>query len=365
MTINSVQPNKFAVQPRFQGTTAPLNLLESKLYPLADGFLRMPQLAEGVIKRNMLHSKAGSVQKWIGSKLISVAKNVLDHDYKEVVPLPKLGRIVVEPPMGALVALLFGFTLGGRLTHAIHRAVGGDKRELRDIVCRDIPTFTLILFALKPMMAAMSKGLEKFKGIELVQGAKVFGYSELEDIYRVTSTNRLKSILVNPKNHKGVLAAIDRTMENPSLAHNARALLTRFRRAVKSAINLVPEGGKYNQQVLDTIDKPAREAFKVLQQLDANHSKYISRIGKGRCLVNQGFVEKFIRKFKGNVPAFKDMFAAYAKSSRVWANVVAYGMVIGLLGFGVTAFNQWFTEREYKKLMAEKAQTPPNPFQLG
>jgi hypothetical protein len=343
------------INPRFgSGELVKPSTLENSLFKPAEKFLTMAQRSEKYFDTFIKNHPNNPIAKLIGSIGKNALPKILAQDYHEVASLPKLGRVVVEPPIGALVVLLFGFALSGRLFNAVARAADGDRRELRDILFRDIPTFTLILFALNPMVRLMSQRLEKLKGIQLVQNGKVFGYSELDNIYRVDSANRLKSILAKPQNTKGVLNAIDNSMKNPHLSPALKSMLGKYKDAVQDAIKIATNKGAHSPE----FEKAAHKAYKMLNVMEISREGYLKQIGNGQATATSKLIQKFTTDFNNKVPTFNKMFSSYAKSSRVWANAVAFGIVIGLLGFGVTWFNKWFTEKEYEKLTKQQNSKP-------
>lgn len=287
-------------------------------------------------------------------------RNFLDQDYREMASLPKLGKVVAEPPMGALALLLFGFTLGGRVDHALKRAKEGDYREIRDICVRDLTTFVLILFALKPIVKGMSKWLENINGIELVKpnmpfGEGVYGFSDLSNMYRVVDPNSLVRIWSNPKNHKGMLQAIDKAMKNPALKPVTRNLMEQYRSVIAQGIAIAEKHQKNPAKaarMTEALGKMADKAFNVLQRLEARYARDLAKTKTG-AYFSENLFSRMGKFLVSRAPAASEIFSHYARGARVWSVVVANLIQVLLLGFGVTAFNQWFTEREYQKKLAE------------
>lgn len=385
MKLQQRQPQVFpnaSSSPRFSGVES--NIIERNLYPYAAGFLSMSQKADSYFTQNFLHDKAGVFRRLIGTIFGPIATVLGKHDYHEMARLaiPKVadfGRIVVEPPKGALVVLLFGFTLMGRLSHAAKRAIGGDRRELRDIFFRDIPTFAIILFALDPIMKKLSMFLEKRNGIQLIKPgvykpgvgmfnnflkrigafhtAEAFTYSQLEDVYRLSSKTKLSAVLANSVNHKGVLQAIDNTMSNGNLSNAMINTLKRFRHHVAQALKSASSGGSMAATLKNTVfNTHVGEAFGYLGKLNTLRDEWVKEtLRRSGGAAGPSFLMKWIRSYTSNVPAFKDMFLAYAKNSRVWSNVAAYGIQIAILGIGIPLFNKWYTEREFARQQQQQA----------
>ncbi len=309
--------------------------------------------------------------KFIGNIAKAVTEKLFDWDYQIMAKLPVAGSVVVEPPIGALIILLFGFTLTGRLFHALHRAIGGDRRELRDIMIRDLPTFSLILFALKPSVKKLSQIFQKLRHITLLpKKGDAFSYSVLKDLYTVQSKENLAKIFeMNKEDPQGLLNALENTGKKlGALAeHNEqyKPLVTAFdayHKAIENAFNA------YRKAIEEAAKNTAQGAAKTAVNAEAGESfkdaaaAVIQKVEPVETLKNAAAT--VFDKFKGlesakallgedlrkGLPSFPEIFASYAKGSRVWANIISYAVVIAALGYGVTAINKWITEREYKKL---------------
>ncbi len=281
-------------------------------------------------------------------------------DFQEVPFLPKIGHFGAEIPLGVMLVLAYGFMVGGRVQHALKRASNGDKREVRDIIFRDIPTITILIMGFPILLRVLTRGLiEPIRGIQMMNTQSLFKYSELENMYRVLDSNRLVSLLKNKQNHKGLIQAIDKVMGNRSLSGVSRGLLNRFKRRIEEGIKLVKTSN--NPKQLEDI---AKQAFGFLKRLDADRAKYLKSLGAGNTTASKGLLGKLTSWFSQTLPPFNEMFSRYAKNSRVWGDAAAFAISIGVLGYGITWFNQWYTEREFQKLQArQKIQpTSSNPF---
>jgi hypothetical protein len=266
----------------------------------------------------------------------------LAFDYQQMEKIPLLGRAIVSPPLGAMAVALYLFGLGSRWGFALKRA-HGDYRELRDISIRDILTFSVVLFALKPMVRATSKLIQKSIGIQLVQKAikhpmpdkrflgqlknspigefllgkeEVFSHSSLEKIYTISSPNRLKTILLNHVSPRGVKKAIEEFSKTQNSEH--QALLKEFQTHLEEAMKA--KGVAVNPHV--------EQALNLVEKLETIGAKKI--------------------------------FTNYAQSNWAKPNLLSFLVVGGILGFGIPWFNIWFTKREYKKKMAQVVQAPLN-----
>lgn len=342
--IRPIQPNT-AGSPRF-GSHTPAMTMQDPVFSVSSRAL-------GASSYFTKTTRPG----WLGWVLSTLA----NHDYKEMAKLPGLGRVVAEPPIGAMVFLLYACTMVGRLSFAKKRADEGDLREMRDILVRDMTTFPLLLFLYKPMIAWMSKWLEKQQGIRLTQGKQIFSYSELDDIYRVLGPDRLKAIVADPRNHEGIRHAIDHAMQNKHLPGHLKASTLRQLRLKMENVLEVASKNKPRAEILKELDEPVKQAYNLIEKLESFRKTHMAHLRKSAAVQSPKDVEKAMKLFKSNIPAFRDIFSNYARGVRVWSNATAFLIVCGLLGIGVPAFNKWFTEREYQQLQAQRSQRP-QPF---
>ncbi len=357
MKLHSFRSKTTASIPRFQGNLQS-SLFENTLFKAADTFFNLKNTAQSKVQKRFLQGKPNVLKKTTGKILNWFSKTLLDHDFRHVAAVPKVGRIIMEPALGAFMIMSFGFMIGGRLVHALHRAIGGDRRELWDILRRDIPTVAIVIFGLPIVTKILGKKLQNWKGIQLIRDNQMLAYSELENMYRMLTPSRLRDILRNPVNHQGVRKALRHTLKNRNLSPGIKSNLIQFQHAIEAAIR-----GAHNPMDLN---KATQKAFSLLRQLESKRIIALNKAKQTGLAVNRSIIEKFTNLFHAKVPDFKDIFVNYAKRSRVWNDAVAFGIIVGLLGFGVTWFNQWITEREYEKLKAQQTQgvspVNQNPF---
>ncbi len=331
-----------------------------------------------LITKNLINKGGG--WEFLGKILKPVTDKVLEWDYQTLQKLPRLGSVVVEPPIGALIILLYGFTLMGRLSHALHRAIGGDRRELRDIAIRDLPTFSIILFALNPMVNLLSRFFQgktaifgrHIKLFPDVKGQGAFSYSALKDLYTVQSQENLAEIIkLNKADPKGLLNALENTAKklgtlvtgNKEQYEPVATAFDAYHQALKTAADTYHGAIKtatdaYDQAVKAAGKSEAGKAVitKAKETLKAAIAEADEALSPGAATAFNKLKELEVAKaglatgLKDHLPSFPEIFASYAKGSRVWANILSYALVIAALGYGVTSFNKWITEREYKKL---------------
>ncbi len=329
-------------------------------YRVANQFLTM---APKVQKLNPL----GFLRRIPGGETVNnLAKGFItrlaDHDYREVASPGIFGRVLVEPPQGALFAILYLFTISGRLKHALNRAVGGDSRELRDIMIRDIPSITIFLYGLNPAMNAMSKGLEKIGGLRLSPKGvfNSYKYFQLDEMYTLHGHNQLQALMSDGFNEKGVAKAIAGVRNNKFLRGEpmVQNVLAQFEESLMAGFKISKGAGfdAANPAHLAQLEQHAKRAFGHLNYLEQlRHQQYLNPTHQLESTIGSSSFKRFIGRFRGGlesaIPSFRKMFTTHAQSYRVGVSAFGYAIIIGLLGYGVTAFNKWYTEREYAQLV--------------
>ena len=329
-------------------------------YRLSNQFLTMAPKVEKLNPLGFLRRLPG------GETVNNLAKGFLtrlaDHDYREVASPGIFGRVLVEPPQGALFAILYLFTISGRLKHALNRAVGGDSRELRDIMIRDIPSITIFLYGLNPAMNAMSKGLEKMGGLRLSPKGvfNSYKYFQLDEMYTVHGPNQLQAMMADGFNEKGVAKAIAGVRRNKFLNGEPQFqnVLTQFEEALMKGFKITKSAGfdAANPAHLAQLDVHAKQAFQHLNFLEGmRQTAFLEPTHKLESAMGSNVFKRTISRFRGGIesviPSFRKMFTTHAQMGRVGVSAFGYAIIIGLLGYGVTAFNKWYTEREYAQLV--------------
>lgn len=266
---------------------------------------------------------------WFFTKLV-------DYDYKE---FPALGKLKIsEPPMGALILLLFPFTIGPRL----YRAAKRDSREVGDVLRRDVTAITIFLFALKPLINAMNKVAEKVWKIDLVnkETGKVFQYEQLGRNYLIDNEKTLIA-LIQKNQEVALLKAASQLTDNGllKLSQGEHAGLSHaiieFNRKLAELVPLVKEQSSKAEGV-------AKEAFAQLAKMDSLREAFVKA-------ASEGSSAKLVGLAKG-LPKFNEFLVRYAKTRRLPIDVAAFVAVC----VGIGWFPVWFNDRWNRKKFAEQ-----------
>ncbi|MDX2085488.1 MAG: hypothetical protein SFZ03_08880 [Candidatus Melainabacteria bacterium] len=170
----------------------------------------------------MGHSVRRSVPL-VGHMVADVTSRLVSHDYKEY---PKLaGRIhFSEPPQGYIIPVIYS-CLPIRVLQAFERGKKhNDYREIGDVFRRDIPTLTIFLFALNPVMNKLMLPFLEFarkiriipdngrelaknpweKLVKILDAPRPMGHHTLEQSYYLNNHQNLVQILRDDLNRSHV-----------------------------------------------------------------------------------------------------------------------------------------------------------------
>lgn len=358
MSLGAISPSRSSLAVRFSGQP-------DRLFKLADGVLR--ELAVGpdelapIINKRLGFLGINRFVNW-------VHKLLCDQDYTKLVPItfnglklgpltiPKfnLGRIVVEPSLGTFSVISLGFIIGGRVYHAVKRAVNNDYREVRDILTRDILGMSMMMYGMPPVVWAISKWRQARRGIQLLGSHEALSYSDLSKTFQVTDPNRLNAILKQPNNHKGLLQALKEIRQAHYARHfdsEGRFYFDRLENAMNTAI-----AAKESQ----LRDAAVNRVVSYIQHLDKWRQGYTGSLAQFGKQPNQKMIDAVQELVSHKIPVFSDVFSNYAKRTRNWSSAVSFAIVIFGMGVAIPVFNQWFTEKEYKRVVLRDPAR--NPF---
>lgn len=324
------------------------------LYRAASQFLTMDSRFEDFLVKPLL--KSDNLQtKRFGAFLEVLGKSFLPQDFAKRTPLFNWGKVGVRPPNGAMGITLYFGIIPSRMYAATKRP-DIDKGEYLDILIRDVTGITFFLYALEPIRNFIGRALEKRRGIKFMQHGEALSYDALDDMYRVTHPNRLLQLARKPENHKGVRRALDYMANNrymkAFLQEDAVAMdqFTRFKQVIGDMMKTVSKdkGLQKHSAIMNHAGMRdlAKEGYQLLHQLE--HLANERYFGAARHVSARGLRVSGLSQ----VPSFKNMFARVAVGSRVGIDFAGFAIVTIFLGWGITRFNEWFTEYRHKKEQA-------------
>jgi hypothetical protein len=349
-----------SAQARFSGRG---DTAGGPMHRAASGFLSIHENFMASTVNKMLESKS-PMTKRAGGALKVLSNSLLTHDFSKRVPMFNWGKVAVRPPLGALGISFYLGIIPSRLYAATKRP-DTDPGEYLDIIIRDVLSISAFVYALEPCRNFVGNILEKRTGLKFMEHGEAMGYGSIDDLYRVTHPNRLLQLVSNPANHKGVRTVL-RAMGNNKYLNafykEEPQVLKQFDQ-FKGLMNAMMEdvqrrklGGQFGKVLNDpALRQMAKDGYGMVNQMESRlQNRFFSQAGD---LAKKGVRIRDLYK----VPTFKNMFAMAANASRVWIDVAGFAIVIGFLGFGVTKFNEWYTEmRENKRRIAAGNQPLPS-----
>lgn len=335
--------------PRFAG-------LVDRAMPAAKWYLHdLEQAGESAAKQLLIQEPKGPLQKAWNTLMDSGPGEALrlftQWDYNRVVS----GDWLMQTAMGGIVFQMFGTILPMRLFQAWQRADryedgSWDKREFYDVLRRDVPTLLLLVFALDPLRdRVMMPLLEKIGRIRLHQpgGGPPLDFRQLADTYGLQNAGQLVHLLeADPRNREGI--------------HDAVRLMPTFGlEALNDAKQTVTHHVRELVEAIETgLGQPERlaRAGRVLATLDEMNG---FRNGLRETMAHSYDVRaKFVQKpmlglFRKYYPDYRKFMARYAQLMRLPADALAFTTVLGLLGYGVVAFNDFWNRHQWQRAHAK------------
>lgn len=349
---------KFGSATTVSNNTYPVSGMTQKLASASDKFF---SFADNVAGGEKL-AASGPVMK----RLRKIAAMFLDYDYKEVHTLGKRVK-VVEPPIGALMLLLYPFTVGPRLYRAKQRDPSGV--EFMDVIRRDMTAITIFLFLLKPLTNALNTVKQKWDGLKLVEKntnkvskggdliGKIFTYKQFDDYYHLSSANQLEAIvaegngkaLENAVNrlHKNYMEVMDQ-FKGLNGEKETREALTKFKNTIGELVAEHKVLDKSGEALSNTkIQNKAQQAFTEMLETKTHYKVLAHEIEA--TAGNKGINK--LGKMVGRLANLEEVLSKYAKGKRLPVDMLAFGLVVGAIGW----FPVWFNDVLSRKRKTEEA----------
>lgn len=317
-------------------------------YRIADGFLTMHQRVAAALSGKK--GTGANVGRW-------VANNLLDHDYRAQVGVPLIGRLFIEPPMGALSFYIMPAVFVTRTYNAIKRAVNNDYREVRDIMIRDIPSMTVLVYAQPYLVKRLTSWAEKVRGLKLLDShGEPMSFDMLADVYDMRHSNQFKRALHEPLNKKGMLNTIEGYLKTPALRNNDKFIpyLKQLKTHVQQGFQIAASPGYDPAKSSPAMDKVVQQGFGIIQRLEQNRQRLLRQTEQSTA----GYLNRLLKRWTtrsvaemdGIIPSFTKMWSSRALNGRVVVTATAMAQIIAVLGIAIPAFNKIFTDIEYRRL---------------
>jgi hypothetical protein len=329
-----------------------------RMYGLPDAWTKKAEALEAAAKKGEASRLTGSLV----APFIRFASLWADHDYRRM-PAVKIGGKtlfhLINPPLGAIYLMLFGFTIPPRAIRGYQRGKEDhDYREVGDTLRRDLLSLILLMFGLDHVAPLICQRVQDRRGIILIdpQSKGLLPYSAFRN-YRIESPQALKGILA-AGNAPGLLKAVQglndggvsRLTGDHRLQTSLDALKGRVEKLVQSTTGSATAGN----------DALIQEVFEAFRNADAVRLKVradIVRSGASHSL-------QLARKLGEEISATLEK---YAKKSRLPADIVSFSLMAFLTGWLPVWFNkQWNAFQFYRQQQsmdkAARENPPPVPF---
>lgn len=321
--------------------------VSTRSYTIAKNFLALDTFIEQKYLKTLLHSKNGFL-KSTGNILNTVSQALFKYDFQKRIPFFNMGKIAIEPPKGAFGSILYLGIIPSRLYAASLRP-NVDKGEYIDILIRDLVGITAFVFMLGPLRNYFAKYLGKSTGLNLLNSEnRALGYSELVNMYRINHPNRLIYIASDRRNYRGMMSAMKQLNEHTvvqqlkKMSPDFKQRYSEMRDFMLQFIDEMTKRGYSKNQFHQATKDPeirtlANKGYKMMMALERDLQREIyspvANIGK--------LGLKFSKLYQA--PSVSRVFAQFACGKRVWVDVLGFALTIAFMGYGLTAFNEWYT----------------------
>ncbi len=325
---------------------------------MATRFFEAPARVQNCITRRT--EAGGKMPNALVRGMTGLTRDLFDYDYREFprVALGKFSFPLAAPPKGALLLLLYPGTVIPRLYRAYQRGKeNNDYREMGDVLRRDLTAITLFVFALGPVVKALSWCTQNLSGVKLLDpsGNGVLKYSQFKN-YEIDGPGALKAILAEGNGH-ALRAAVnglhDRGLSAVSGKH-AEGFAQEIEKIKASVSDLVKDFDAHNPGQPKTLKWPAAlddRAKNIHESFKAIEAKREAVLNVARAS-GSGEMVKVAEKMKGE---FTGVLQNYAKVRRLPADLISFGIMVGAIGYLPMWVNTEWNKRQFEKKVAAKA----------
>ena len=346
---NSNNLNKPIYNNKFSGSSIQRDV-SNGYYQFAKNYLALDAFLERTLLKPLLNSPY-SIVNTTGKVLNTISTHLLKYDFQARVSVMKWGKIAIRPPIGAFSTVLYLGIIPSRLYAASLRP-NIDKGEYLDILIRDLLGITAFVFLLDPARNNFAKFLGKSSGLVLTKpDGQAYGYSELVNLYRLNHPNRLIYITSERKNIRGIHTAF-KQLEAHSIIRKLCSINPAFKKSLHqfrdSMFEMTNEMSRFGRQadqstifqkalkdpkIQDMAQKGYKMAISLERELHQQIYSPVTHIGKLGLKFNKLY----------QTPSVSRVFAQFACNKRVLIDVLGFTLTIAILGWGLTAFNEWYT----------------------
>ncbi len=272
----------------------------------------------------------------------SLATMLTSYDFSRFINSKTPRARIAEPPLGALMIMMYVGLLGARAARGWQRGkppvdkpnAKRDLREMFDVFRRDLWGITFYIFGFGVLNSLLVKRAQKKQGILLQnKSGAIHTFSDHDINASITNKKVLQAHLSNGNrnavfkaaNHNsyfGLPAFIKKYY--PSLQKNITHNIHRFRSALHS----------------DKLDV----AMKHLKLLDADRKAFIQQQRHQNTMTS-----KELNRLKRAWPKYQNFLSRYLKHRRIPMDVTSFVLLFMLIGYGPIWLNKVLTEYQYRE----------------
>lgn len=342
-----------------------LSGMDKTFYRLAKSFSEIPDRIDRKVEQLSTsgNGAGGRIRNGIVRQIGNFFKTVFDYDYRQFFQLnfkDKIRFLISEPPIGALMFLLFPATIIPRLLRAQERGKkNNDNREFADILRRDLLTITTFLFMLNPLLNLLNKIKQKTSGLQLVDEKtnKTLNYFQFRN-YEITGPHILEALLKSNSGkglEKALVETVDRTLltlpdgekllsltmqdvKSGKVQNDFTKKLIELKQGIRELVAAHARGGDIkaeSQRVFKLVEKCNIAVNKVIEDLQNNNAS--------KDLIKQAMKHK---------DAFKDAVVNRAKRGRLPQDLLGLALVVLAIGWFPTWFNGLWNRKKFEEEQA-------------
>ncbi len=307
----------------------------SRWYLAAKGYLNMEPAVD-----NYFSKRQNAASTTVGKKLLGAGKYfgklLTPYDFTKFIPSKVLRTRVSEPPLGALMLMMYLGLAGARAARGYQRGQSTkngkkpDLREFKDAVRRDFWSITFYIFGFGWINKALVKRAQKKHGAYLQHpSGTIVTFSEHDANATIRNAKVLKAHIT-----QGNKRALNAAANNNSYMGVPTFLRTKH----PSLFNTVQGHVLKFRAALDT--NQFENAMQHLNKLLKNHLIL---------LLMPAMATKQLAKLQKKWPKYQDFLARHLQHKRIPLDISSFLMLFVLIGYGPVWFNRVWTEYQYNK----------------
>ncbi len=282
------------------------------------------------------------VLKKILKPIKSLAVMLTSYDFNHFINSKTPRARIAEPPLGALMLMMYIGLLGARAARGWQRgkppgSAQGQKRDYRemlDVLRRDMWGITFYIFGFGVVNRLLVNRAQKRKKLILQnKEGKTYTFTQHDLNARLSSAQVLQAHY-----DKGNKQALLKAANNNSYMGVPQFIARRYpelRKQLADSVNVFRSALRNADFALAT---------EQLEKLDTMRDSVVKQMSK-----NSTLTAKKLGRLTKQWPEYKDFLARYLQHKRIPMDVTSFGLLFVLIGYGPIWLNRVLTEHQYRK----------------